>query len=218
MSEAVRTDQTGIPVPKEVFIGTKRFVKYGISPLKMAEIRAKENPSPKKQDPIMKDGLEYVYNSRGKLVRLERFDPETMEEFILTPESRLTEEQLRQLTDSANRPVVVDEDCPESTPEQLERFRKFGQERNRRRAAMEKAKLGNKRQNKVGTHRPAKQVPMNFGNSLVGFLLPLAATLWMWGCQMIPPRDFLLYKMNRLRYNNTRYITTRGEWIWVRKV
>ena len=138
MDETVRSGLAGIPVPKEVFIGTKRFVKYGISPLKMAEIRAKANPAKKKQAPIMKDGIEYVYNSRGKLVRLERFDPETMEEFILTPETRLTEEQLRQLADSANRPVVVDEDCPESTPEQLERFRKFGQERNRRRAAMER--------------------------------------------------------------------------------
>lgn len=142
MSEAVRSDLSGIPAPKEVFIGTKRFIKYGISPIKMAEIRAKENPSSKKQNPIMKDGIEYVYNSRGKLVRLERFDPETMELFILTPETRLTEEQLRQLADSANRPVLFDEDCPESTPEQLERFRRFGQERNKRRAAMEKAKLG----------------------------------------------------------------------------
>ena len=142
MDEAVRAGLTGIPVPKEVYIGTKRFVKYGISPLKMAEIRAKKNPSKKKQDPIMKDGYEYVYNSRGKLVRLERFDPETMEEFILTPETQLTQEQLRQLAESANRPVIIDEDCPESSPEQLERFRKFGQERNKRRAAMEKAKLG----------------------------------------------------------------------------
>ena len=90
----------------------------------------------------MKDGYEYVYNSRGKLVRLERFDAETMEEFILTPETQLTQEQLRQLAESANRPVIIDEDCPESSPEQLERFRKFGQERNKCRAAMEKAKLG----------------------------------------------------------------------------
>lgn len=47
--------------------------------MKIAEIRANKNPSRKKQDPVMKDGYEYVYNSRGKLVRLERFDPETME-------------------------------------------------------------------------------------------------------------------------------------------
>ena len=142
MDEAVRSGLAEIPVPKEVFIGTKKFFKYGISPLKMAEIRVKEDPSKKKQIPIMKDGIEYVYNSRGKLVRLEHFNPETMDQFTLTPEIRLTEEQLRQLADSADRPVVVDEDCPESTPEQLERFRRFGQERNRHRAAMEKAKLG----------------------------------------------------------------------------
>ena len=84
---------------------------------------------------------EYVYNSLGTLVRLEYFDPETMEEFILTPDARLTEEQKRQLAESESNPMAFDEDCPESTPEQLERFRKFGQERNRQRAEMEKAKL-----------------------------------------------------------------------------
>ena len=92
----------------------------------------------------MKDGYEYVYNSRGKLVRLEHFDSETMDELFLTPETRLTDEQKRQLADCTGRPVMVDEDCPESTLEQIERFRKFGQERNRRRAEMEKAKLEKK--------------------------------------------------------------------------
>ena len=142
MDEAFRGACSGIPAPKEVFIGARRFVKYGISPLKMAEIRAKQNPPRIKQETMMKDGIEYVYNSRGKLVRLERFDPETMDAFVLTPETRLTEEQLRQLADSEKRPMMIDEDCPESSPEQLERFRRFGQERNRRRAEMEKARFG----------------------------------------------------------------------------
>ena len=141
MDEAGRNSAVVFPTPREVFIGSKRFIKYGISPLKMAEMRAKSRPFTAKQEPIMKDGLEYVYNSRGKLVRLERFDPETMEEFYLTPETRLTEEQMRQLADSEEMPIGIDDDCPESTPEQLERFRKFGQERNKRRAAMESAKL-----------------------------------------------------------------------------
>lgn len=141
MDEAVRNNHAEIPAPKEVFIGSRRFVKYGISPLKMAEIRAQGRPRAKTRTPIMKDGYEYVYNSRGKLVRLERFDPQTMEEFYLTPEARLTEEQERQLADSANMPVAADADCPESTPEQLERFRRFGQERNRRRAEAERKKL-----------------------------------------------------------------------------
>ena len=140
MNKAVRDSVICFPVPREVFIGPKRFVKYGVSPMKMAEMRAKSCPSAAKQEPILKDGLEYVYNSRGKLVRLEHFDPETMEEFILTPDTYLTEEQIQQLKDSEKRPIITDDECPESTPEQLERFRKFGQERNRRRAAMEKAK------------------------------------------------------------------------------
>ena len=137
MSDDVRSAVSAFPAPKEVYIGSKRYVKYGISPCKLAELRAEGNPSPSKQEPIMLDGYEYVYNSRGKLVRLERIDPETTEEFILTPEMKLTEEQKRQLAESESRPILIDEECPESTPEQLERFRKYARERNRRRAETE---------------------------------------------------------------------------------
>ena len=35
------------------------------------------------------------YNRQGKMVRQEHFDPETMVEFVLTPNARLTEEQER---------------------------------------------------------------------------------------------------------------------------
>lgn len=144
MGETARKNVSELPSPKEVFIDGHRFVKYGISPVKLAELRAGKLTTLTRADadPIMKDGYEYVYNSRGKLVRLEHFDPNTMEEFILTPDARLTEEQERQLAESESRPMSFDEDCPESTPEQLERFRRFGQERNKRRAEMEKAKLG----------------------------------------------------------------------------
>ena len=120
MGAAVQSDIYGLPTPREVFIGSKKFIKYGISPLK----------------------IEYVYNSRGKLVRLERIDPSIMDEFILTPETKLTEEQISQLAESANKPLEFEEDCPESTSEQLERFQKYGQERNKRRASIEREKLG----------------------------------------------------------------------------
>ena len=66
---------------------------------------------------------ENVYNSQGKMVRQEHFDPETMVEFVLTPNARLTEEQERQQAESESRPMAFNEDYPESTPEQLERFR-----------------------------------------------------------------------------------------------
>ena len=49
---------------------------------------------------------EYIYNNRGKLGKLEFFDPETMEEFILTPDARLAEEQERQLAESESRPLA----------------------------------------------------------------------------------------------------------------
>jgi len=142
MDEAARNGAPQILTPREVFIGSKRFLKYGISPQKLAEMRARENPSASKQTPIMKDGYEYVYNSQGKLVRLEHFDAQTMEEFILTPDAQLTDAQKQQLADSQALPIMADEDCPESTPEQLERFRRFGQERNKRRAALERKKQG----------------------------------------------------------------------------
>ncbi len=144
MNEVLHNAVVALPTPKEVLIGKKRFLKYGISPVKLAEAIVKQQSSPMGTDanPIMKDGYEYVYNSEGRLVRLDHFDPETMERFVLAPDAALTEEQEKQLADSAEIPVTFDEDCPESTPEQIERFRKFGKERNRRRAEMDKEKLG----------------------------------------------------------------------------
>ncbi len=142
MGNTARDCSADFPVPKVVFIGSKRYVKYGISPLKLAELKAHERPSAAKQEPIMVDGYEYVYNSHGKLVRLEHIDPQTTDEFFLTPDAQLTEEQKQQLEDSAERPLSFDEDCPETTPEQLERFRRFGQERNRRRAEMKQIHTG----------------------------------------------------------------------------
>ena len=127
-------------IENPIFKNGHAYVYSSMNRLIMWEDYPEEIPEGK--DLTFDSDSEYVYNSRGKLVRLERIDPTTMDEFILTPETKLTEEQIRQLADSESRPIGADEDCPEATQEQLERFRKFGQERNKRRAAMERAKLG----------------------------------------------------------------------------
>ena len=52
--------------------------------------------------------------------------------YELQPGAPLTPEQIRRLDALEDRPIVYDEDCPPSTPEQLERFRRAAHERNRR--------------------------------------------------------------------------------------
>ena len=125
---------------KEVVINGHRYYKNSLSPVKIAEMNSAIASQDQETDrsPNMVDDCEYVYNNRGKLVKLEHFDPSTMEEFILTPTTRLNEEQLQQLLDSSNLQNEPDDECPESSPEQIERFRLYGINRNKQRAEAEK--------------------------------------------------------------------------------
>lgn len=52
--------------------------------------------------------------------------------YTLKPGQPLTPEQIAMLEALKNRPIVYDEDCPESTPEVLEAFHRAAIERNRR--------------------------------------------------------------------------------------
>ena len=85
------------------------------------------------ENPIVLNGIPYVYSSTGKLVRRLDFDPKTMEIFVLPPKSVLTDEQISMLKKAMEMPVVYDDDCPKSTPEQLEKFRQYGVARNKKR-------------------------------------------------------------------------------------
>ena len=92
------------------------------------------------ENPIFKNGHAFIYNSRNRLSMWEdyngvipqgegiifRINPETTEVFTLTPDMIPTERQKKMIREAQKKPVNFTEDCPKSTPEQLERFRRFG--------------------------------------------------------------------------------------------
>ena len=51
---------------------------------------------------------------------------------ILKKGQEPTPEQILEVKEAAKRSIVYDDDCPESTPEMLEEFRKAAIERNRK--------------------------------------------------------------------------------------
>lgn len=97
------------------------------------------------ENPIFKSGHAYVYSSTNRLIMWEdypgevpegdgvtvRINPETTETFVLTRAMKPTEEQKRMVQAAKDRPVTFSADCPRSTPEQLQRFRRFGAMRKR---------------------------------------------------------------------------------------
>lgn len=95
-----------IPKPKEVYIHGKRYVKPYISYAKLAEMR-----------------IEEMEHTEG-----------VTETYDLPRDAKPTEAQRQMIAAAATHPIVYDEDCPKSSPERLERFRRYGQERNRLRA------------------------------------------------------------------------------------
>lgn len=115
------TAKTAIPTPMEFFFDGRRFLQYGISPVKLAAIEMKERKKEKetRKNPIIKDGVPYVLTAEGKMVRLEHFDPETMEKFTLTKDAVLTKEQVERMREFASMPVEVDEECPEISDDQI---------------------------------------------------------------------------------------------------
>lgn len=121
---------------REVTFRGHVYKRPGISPVRESLTRKGTALDSKEigtdENPIMKDGIPYVYNSTGKLVKQLDFDPETMEMFILTPRYVLTNEQILMLKKVKEMPIVYDIDCPKSTPERLERFRKYGIARNKK--------------------------------------------------------------------------------------
>ena len=122
---------------KEVTFKGRTYKRPGISPARAAMVQTKTVLTPGQhgtdENPIVLNGIPYVYSSTGKLVRRLDFDPKTMEIFVLPPKSVLTDEQISMLKKAMEMPVVYDDDCPKSTPEQLEKFRQYGVARNKKR-------------------------------------------------------------------------------------
>ena len=71
----------------------------------------------------------YIKTSRGHLAKTEDYDPASMVLFTLTPDMRPTDEQIRELEEAKKYPIVFEDDCPETTPEMAEKFRKAARER-----------------------------------------------------------------------------------------
>ena len=114
MSETARTT---IPAPQEFHFDGRRFLQYGISPVKLASMKKK--PQGTQENPVIKDGVEYVYNSKGKLVVLERVDPKTISANSIPHNSAPTKEQIRKMDEYAEKDVEPDADCPELSDEQM---------------------------------------------------------------------------------------------------
>ena len=49
----------------------------------------------------------------------------------LAKELAFTEEEIKELTEARNKPIVFDEDCPETTPEKAVKFRRVNPPRSR---------------------------------------------------------------------------------------
>ncbi len=50
----------------------------------------------------------------------------------LAKELAFAEEEIKELTEARNKPIVFDEDCPETTPERAVKFRRVNPPRSRR--------------------------------------------------------------------------------------
>lgn len=78
----------------------------------------------------------YQYNSKGHLALVEEYDPAKMVIHTLTSDMDLSQEQIKMLEDIKNYPVVYEEDCPETTLEMAEAFRKAARERDRQKQVL----------------------------------------------------------------------------------
>ena len=80
--------------------------------------------------------VSYCVNSEGHLAKLEEYDPSVMVIKTLTPEMRLTEEQIMMLETASEMPITYEDDCPEMTPQKAEAFRRAAKVRDARKAAV----------------------------------------------------------------------------------
>ena len=106
----------------------RRFYKAKVKEPVMIRYAAMTNPKEgepgSKTNPLRRFGKEYVYSNKGDLVLFHG-----NERVVLSPVP--SEEQKQMVRDAANRPIVYEGDCPKSSPERLQRFKKFGEKRKR---------------------------------------------------------------------------------------
>ena len=74
----------------------------------------------------------YRINSSGRPAKVEEYDPSAMVIKTLTPDMTLTDEQCSMLDEAAKHPIVYEDDCPELTPEMIEKFKRAARIRDER--------------------------------------------------------------------------------------
>ena len=110
-----------VPKPMEFFEEGRRFVQYGMSPVRMAALRASLRKAAKgtRKNPIIKNGKEYVYTQDGRLIMLEHLNREIVKRHTLSADTALTKEKAERLIYFEKYTVEPDEECPELTDEQI---------------------------------------------------------------------------------------------------
>ena len=120
------TTGTMIPTPVEFSVDGRCFVQYGMSPVRMAALRAASRKDKKgtRSNPIIKNGKEYVYASDGRLIVLEHFDKKTVAHNTLPVETALTKEKIERLNEFEKKAVEPDDECPEISDDQIDQILK----------------------------------------------------------------------------------------------
>ena len=137
-----------------VEINGKKFVRASVLDAIGRRNAEKANRKPgdpgTKENPIFKNNQAFIYSSTNRLIMWEdypgeipqgegvvyRVNPETTETFVLTHDMEPSAAQKKLVQEIKKRPIIFEADCPKSSPEQLARFRKFGQMRNRQREGL----------------------------------------------------------------------------------
>lgn len=116
-----------------VEIDGTRYYKAGVRERLLRKYASMTNPKAgepgSKENPLTRFGKEYVYNELGDLVEYVR----PVVRFVLRPNMRPSESQIRRALAASRQPIVYGEDCPELSEETIERFMKAGERRNRER-------------------------------------------------------------------------------------
>ena len=76
----------------------------------------------------------YRVNSAGHLAKVEEYDPSAMVISTLTPEMKLTREQVAMLEKAEQSPIVYEHDCPEMKPEMAAALKRAAEARDQRKA------------------------------------------------------------------------------------
>ena len=86
----------------------------------------KEGEPGSRSNPLTRFGKQYVYSSKGYLIPVVYHDAT-----VQTRATMLTKEQMAMIRGAAKTPITYDSDCPKSNQERLERFYRFGSNRNK---------------------------------------------------------------------------------------